>query len=421
MRWQDAAGLLRNRRFATYFGARTVNWAGSMMATVALAFAVLDVSDDPAALGQVLAAHTIPMVVLLLWGGVLADRFPRIVVMQVCNIVSAVSQGLIAILVVTGAAEVWMLVVLSVVHGTVSAASLPAMAAVMPSLVPRSDLQQANALMSLVRQGLAVLGPTLAALLVVAVGPGWALMVDAVTWVGSTVLLGFVRIPHEPAEESASTFAQLAAGWQFFRSTTWLWVVVLGFGFLNAITAGAWTTLGPVQAKQTIGEQGWGAVLSAQALGFLLAGLVMLRVPLRRPLLSGMLGMTTMAIPLLLLGLHPSLWLLMIGGFLAGVGTEVFGMGWNLAMQENVPGPMLSRVYSYDMLGSFIAMPIGQLAAGPVALAFGYGPVMVGAAVGYVVVCLAVLASSSVRRLGRVSDEGETEAGLAPAAGSPDA
>lgn len=410
MRWRDAAALLRDRRFASYFGARTVNWAGSMMATVALAFAVLHVSDDPAALGQVLAAHTVPMVVLLLWGGVLADRFPRIVVMQVSNLVSAVSQGLIAVLVITGVAEIWMLIVLSAVHGTVSAASMPAMAAVMPSLVRRSDLQQANALMSTVRQGLAVLGPTVGALLVVTVGPGWALLVDAATWLVSALLLGLVRLPREAAEESASTFAQLAAGWHFFRTTTWLWVVVLGFGFLNAIMAAAWTTLGPVQAKQTIGEQGWGAVLSAQALGFLLAGLVMLRVPLTRPLLFGMLGMTTVAVPMFLLGAAPQLWLLVAGGFLAGLGTEVFSMGWNLAMQENVPRPMLSRVYSYDMLGSFIAMPIGQLAAGPLALAFGFGHVMVGSAVCYVLVCLAVLTSTSVRRLGRVVESEEAAA-----------
>lgn len=415
MRWRDTVGLLRDRRFATYFGARAVNWAGSMMATVALAFAVLHVSDDPGALGQVLAAHTIPMVVLLLWGGVLADRLPRILVMQVGNLVSAASQGLIAFLVITDNAEIWMLVVLSVVHGTVSAATMPAMAAVMPSLVRRSHLQQANALMSMVRQGLAVLGPTVAALLVITVGPGWALAIDAATWLVSALLLGLVRLPHEVAEESASTFAQLAAGWHFFRTTPWLWAVVLGFGFLNAITAGAWTTLGPVQAKQTIGEQGWGAVLSAQALGFLLCGLVLLRLPLRRPLLFGVMGMAACAIPMFLLGAAPSLWLLVVGGFAAGLGAEVFSMGWNLAMQENVPRAMLARVSSYDMLGSYVAMPIGQLVAGPLALAFGYGNVMVASAIAYVVVCLAILMSRSVRQLGRATEVADPHRAGSPA------
>ena len=122
-----------------------------MMANVALAFAVLDITDSPTALGQVFAAHTIPTVLFLLWGGVIADRFPRRLVIQFSNIASGLTQGAIALLAITGVAEVWMIVVLSVVHGLVMAVSFPAMASIMPQLVPRDQLQHANALMSLVR------------------------------------------------------------------------------------------------------------------------------------------------------------------------------------------------------------------------------------------------------------------------------
>ncbi len=159
--WGDAVAPLRERNFRFYFAARTANLLGSMMASIALAFAVLEITDDPAALGQVLAAHTIPMVVLLLWGGVIADRFPRELVLQFSNVTSAISQGAIAVLVITDTAQLWMLVVLSAVHGTVSALSFPAMASIMPQLVPRGQLQQANALMSLVRGGLTIVGPTI--------------------------------------------------------------------------------------------------------------------------------------------------------------------------------------------------------------------------------------------------------------------
>ena len=108
-----------------------------MMASIALAFAVLDITDSPAALGQVLAAHTIPMIALLLYGGVIADRFPRTLVLQFSNLASAVSQGAIALLVLAGEAEIWMLVVLSIVHGIVSGVGFPAMASVLPQLVHR--------------------------------------------------------------------------------------------------------------------------------------------------------------------------------------------------------------------------------------------------------------------------------------------
>ena len=158
-----------------------------------------------------------------------------------------------------------------------------------------------------------------------------------------------------------------------FRTVTWLWVVVLAFGFLNAIHAGALFTLGPAIAKDTIGEQGWGLALSAESVGLLVMTVVLLRVRLQRPLLFGMLGISLLGIPIILLGAQPHLALLMVAMFVAGAGTEVFGIGWNVAMQENIEDSMLSRAYSYDALGSLVAMPIGQLAYGPLAEAFGYG------------------------------------------------
>jgi MFS family permease len=83
------------------------------------------------------------------------------------------------------------------------------------------------------------------------------------------------------------------------------------------------------------------------------------------------------------------------------MGIEVFGMGWNLAMQENIDDSMLSRAYSYDMLGSFVAMPIGQLAWGPLGVAFGNERVLVASGVAYAVICGLVLCSRSVRDLQR--------------------
>lgn len=395
---------LRSRDFRFYYASTVVNLVGTSMASVALAFAVLAITDDPAALGYVLAAHTVPMVVLLLWGGVLADRFPRTVVIQVSNLASALAQGVLAGLVVTRSAELWMLVVLSLVHGTVSAAAFPALAGLVPQLVPRDQLQPANALMSLARGSLTVIGPTTAAALVVGVGPGWALAVDAATWLVAAALLGPVRLPARPPRDasSPSIWQDLRAGWTPVRGTTWLWVVVAGFGLLNAIHAGAWFTLGPARAQGTIGEAGWGLVLSAEAAGLLLTTLVLLRVRLERPLAAGMLGVALVGPPIVALGAAPHLGLLLVLALLAGAGTEVFSLGWNLALQEHVPEEMLSRAYSYDALGSFVAIPVGQVVAGPLAAVVGFRAVMVGGGLTYVALCLVVLAVPAVRRLTRV-------------------
>jgi len=407
MSWKKSFEPLRNRNFAWYYASRFSDTLGTMMGGVALAFAVLDITDSATALGQVLAAHTIPLVLFLLFGGVIADRFPRAVVLQVSNLLAATTQGLLAFLVITDQAELWMFIVLAALNGAGDALGFPAMASMVPQLVPRGQLQPANALLSLSRGSLTVVGPTIGALLVVTVGPGWALAANALTWLVSAGLLTPVKIPPRPPQdkdEATSTIQDLREGWTFFIGTTWLWVVVLAFGFLNAIHTGAWFTLGPAVAKQTIGEQGWGFVLSAESAGLLLMTILLLRVKLRRPLLIGMLGCSLMSVPMVILGIEPQVLALVAVALVAGAGIEVFSMGWNLAMQENIDDRMLSRAYSYDALGSFVAMPIGQLVYGPLGEAFGYRDVLLWSGIAYAVIALLALTSRAVRNLDRPTE-----------------
>jgi MFS family permease len=405
MSWKESLAPLQSANFRWYYAARVVSMLGSMMVSVALAFAVLDITDSATALGLVLAAHTIPMVVFLLFGGVIADRLPRNLIMQVSSLLSAATQGTVAFLVITDVAELWMVIVLEVLNGTVSAINFPAMAGIVPQLVPRDQLQQANVLLSMSRGGLAIVGPTIAALLVVTIGPGWALAVDACTWLVASALIACVSVPArtpKAADDAPSTMIQdLREGWTVFVGNTWLWVVVVAFAVLNAIHMGAWFTLGPVLAKDTIGAAGWGYVLSAESVGLLVMTVLLLRVRFRHPLRAGMLGCAVFGAPLLMLGLDPHIAPLVVAAFLAGAGMEVFSLGWNLAMQENIDEEVLSRAYSYDALGSFVAMPIGQIIYGPLGDAFGYRSVLVVSAVVYTSVALLTLTSRSVRNLGR--------------------
>jgi MFS family permease len=405
MRLPDALTPLREPRFAWFYAARVTSFAGSTMAPIALAFAVLDISDSASTLGVVLAARTIPMVLFLLLGGVVSDRFSRSVVMRTSNLLSALTQGAVAYLVITGQADIWMLVALEATNGTVAAFTMPAMDGIIPQLAPRSHLQQANALLSFSRAGLTIIGPTVAALLVVGVGAGWALAFDAVSWLASALLLTRVRIPARARTGDAepNMLRELLEGWSVFRGTTWLWVVVAGFAVMNGIHAGAYFTLGPALAKDTFGARGWGYILSAESVGLLLMTLVMLRVRVTRPLLTGMIGMGFFAVPLLMLGLDPQVLPLVLVAFLSGAGTEVFSIGWSVAMQENIDERLLSRAYSYDALGSFVAMPVGQIVYGPLGDAFGYRPVMLASGVVYLLVVALVLSSRSVRDLRRTT------------------
>ena len=401
-----ALAPLRERNFRWFYISEVVNLVGLTMSGVALAFAVLEVSDSPRALGYVLAANSIPLVLFLLVGGVVADRLPRDLVLRVGSLVLAATQGAVAYLVITDVAEIWMLVVLEAINGTVLAIVFPAYAGIIPQLVPRDMLQQANVLQAVARGSTRVLGPSIAGVLVVGVGPGWALAIDALTWLVSALLLLPIALP--PPDRSGpptTAFSELREGWVLFRGTTWLWVVVAAFSLLNGIQSGAWSTLGPVHAKDTIGEIGWGYLLSAMSVGLLATTAVMLKVRLERPLLVGMVAISFLGLPLVLLGTTESLPMLIGAALVAGAGIELFNLGWNLAMQENIEERMLSRAYSYDALGSMVAMPIGQLTFGLLAVGFGLREVLVVSGIAYTVIALLTLASREVRRLPRAPVE----------------
>ena len=373
------------------------------MGSVALVFAVLEVSDSPSALGIVLAAHSIPMVAFLLVGGVLADRFGRTLIIQISNVAAGLTALAIAALVLSGTAEIWQLAALTAVNGVAAAANQPALAGLLPQLAPKGALQQANALNGLLRNIAVVLAPAAAGALVVGVGAGWAIAINGATYLVSALLLLPIKLPAPPPRHDGdSILKDLRTGWGFFRRTTWLWVIVLAFSGLNALHSGGFNTLGPAHAKTSeLGVHGWALILSANAAGLVLTSLLFLRVPLRRPLLLGMLGCSLFSLQLIALGTTSELWVLLVAAFVAGAGIEIFGLGWELAMQEHVPPDMLSRVYSYDMLGSFIAIPVGQLAFGPLGAAFGLQSMILVAGVAYFVISLLTLTSRSVRTMRR--------------------
>ncbi len=422
MSWSESLAPLRHPAFAWYFASRTVNLLGLTAASVAMAFAVLDVGGSATELGQVLAARTASMAVLLLFGGVLADRLPRSLVLQLSNLSSAVLQGATAVLLITGHAQLWALVALQALHGAASGVGFPAMASMVPTVAPRDQLQRANALLSMSRGLATIAGPSLGTLLVVTAGSGWAVLADAGAWLLAALLLLPVRRSALPAARTpgaprSSTLTDLAEGWRLFRGTTWLWVVVAAFGLLNAIGSGAWLTLGPALAADTIGRQPWGWVLSAEAAGALVATVVLLRVPLPRPLLVGMLGAAVLGVPITMLGLDPRVAPLLLASFAGGIGLEVFSIGWLLAMQENIDDAHLSRAFSYDALGSMVAVPVGQILYGPLGDRFGYAPVIAVSGVAYGVIALSVLTSRSVRTLRRVPQPAAVARGGAAAPG----
>jgi hypothetical protein len=203
--------------------------------------------------------------------------------------------------------------------------------------------------------------------------------------------------------EGRHFFTELKAGWQEFASRTWLWAIVAQFGVMNALIVGAEGVLGPAVAKESLGgPAGWGLVLTFQGIGLLLGGLGQLRFRPRRLLLVATLGVLLESVVLLALAVPLSLAAVCVAAALAGIGIETFGVNWDTALQQEIPGEALSRVSSYDALGSYILIPLGLALAGPVATAIGTSTTLYAVAVLNAVAAAAVLGVREVRTLHRL-------------------
>lgn len=394
---------LRHRPYRWLATGRFVSYLGNAVAPIALAFAVLDLTGSPASLGLVVGARSLANVSLLLFGGVLADRLPRDLVLQGSSYAAALTQAVVAASVLLGFASVPLLVALSVLNGAVAAIALPASAALTPQTVPADELRQANALLRILVNGAYFGGAAVGGVLVAAVGPGWGIAADALMYVLAGVAFSRIRLARAHGVERARTnpFHDLREGWSEFVSRPWVWVVVLQFMVVNAALAGGIGVLGPTIADATIGRQAWGFVLAAQTVGLVVGGFVALRLRPRRALRLGVLLTMVEAVPLLVLAGAPSVLPLMAAMLATGLAMEQFGVAWDVSLQEHVPPDRLARVYSYDMVGSFVAIPIGQITVGPLTEAFGAERTLAGAAVLVLVATLLALCSRGVRTLER--------------------
>lgn len=391
---------MSHRNFRLLLGARATDMLGNAVAPIALAFAVLDLTGSATDLGVVVGARSIANVAVLLFGGVLADRFSPSVVLVWSNIASGLTQAVIAALVLTGQANIPLLAALSMLNGAAAAVSFPAAQAMVPRTVPKTLLSPANALNRLAINSAAAGGAALGGILVAAIGPGWGLGADAVSFLLTAVLFSRIDLPPlTPAvgKATATVWGDLQEGWAAFTSHTWIWVVVASFAAINAAWVGASHVLGPTVADATIGRAGWGIVLGTLTVGLVCGALLAMRWQPCRPLRAGMLcAMLLAAIPAALANL-PVLPALVAAAFIAGLALEVFAVAWDTSLQSAIEPERLARVYAWDALGSFLAIPVGEISVGPLAERFGLTNTLNGLAGLIILASTAALASGSVR------------------------
>ncbi len=392
--------VLREREFRLLWSGQLVSVVGDGMLLVALSFAVLDLTGSVEDVGLALAASRAPLVLTVLAGGVVADRLPRRTVMVGADLVRLGCQAASAALLLGGHARLWQLLVLQAAAGTAAGFFYPAQNGIWPLTMPPELYQQGNALRGVADSGARVVGPALGGLLVVAVGAGWALAADAVSFGVSAASLGLLRLPVHVPPVPQRFLRDLADGWREFRSRTWLWLSVVTAGSIGNFFSAFFPALGPGIAKAHLGGAGaWGTIVALQGLGGLVGGLLVLRLRARRPLSVAHLGWGLFFAPSLALAFVAPTAVIAAATFAVGLGAGVAQALWDTALQRHVPGEALSRVAAYDWFGSLVFNPAGFAAAGFLAGALGSRATLLAAA-GWFVVAGSTLASlPSIRAL----------------------
>jgi predicted MFS family arabinose efflux permease len=393
--------VLRNVEFRRLFWSRAISNVGNGVAPIALAFGVLALPGaTPTSLSIVLAAQAIPLVLMLPFGGVIADRLGRARVIMVTDALVSVFVMTMAILLITGHANVPILAILGALSGLLNGMWYPAMSGLTPDVVPDEQLQSANALVSIATNVGFIAGNALGGVLVALVGPGWAIAIDSLSFVLSAALIYSIRHVAKPHDSGESVMSDLIHGWRIFLSFRWIVVIVGCFSFIVMVWRGAEGVLGPVLALDIYGgPKGWALVMACQGVGLLIGGIAASKVRAGHPLVIGMLVTLALPVWLLLLAAEAPLLLAAAGAFVFGFALELFYVFWLTALQTRVPRESLSRVTSYDALGSMMFGPIGLALAGPLVAVIGLHATFVAGAVVATVAVAASLMFRSVRQL----------------------
>ncbi|MBB2912101.1 MFS family permease [Streptosporangium becharense] len=397
---RDIWAPLRDRRFLLLWSGQTLSHVGDAITAVALALAIVKATGSATDLGIVLAAQSVATVTLMLPGGVWADRLPRHRVMLTADVVRGIAHAVMGIELVTGTVDIVHLAVLAAVSGAGSAFFLPATTGLVPATVAPELLPRANALMAIAQRGAMLLGPGIATTIALTAGPGWALLLDAVTYAVSAVLLGRLRIPPVPAAPHEPFVRQLADGWLELGRHRWYWTNLIGHSLWN-LGRCVLITVGPVIAVGSLGgELAWGTIVQGGTIGALCGALLVLRVRPRRPLAAANIGLALGALPLVALAAGaPALVVAAAYGMMTG-GLAFMAPLWETAVQEHIPAEAVSRVSAYDWMLSLGLMPFGMALAGPLADAAGTAVTLYGSAAVIAISSLGVLLLPDIRDLG---------------------
>jgi MFS family permease len=382
--------VLANRDFRLLFVGRCVSLLGDGAFLVAMAWEAYTLSNAPTALSLLGIAMTVPLISLLLFGGVVSDRHGRRKVMLSADLVRAGLLALLAALAASGTLRLWQMMVIVAVYGGAQAFFDPASDAILPELVPDAQLAEANALEQVVRPlALRLAGPAIGGVLVGVLGLGAAFMADAATFLVSAATLWAMS-----ARASSSPFlagaqleratVQAREGWTYVREHVWLWGTFASAGIAYLLFMGPAEVLLPFMVKHVLRGSGvqLGLVLGAGGLGSVAAALAMTRSGLPSRSMTFIYVVWTLGtLAIAGYGLASAIWELMLASVAFNLLETAGTIVWATMKQRHVPGQMLGRVSSLDWLISIGLLPVSFALTAPLSAAFGVRATLIGAGV----------------------------------------
>jgi MFS family permease len=396
---------LHQRSFALLWTGQTISRVGDFVYEIALAWWVLQKTGSAETMGLVLFVSTAPMVILLLVGGVVVDRVPRLTLMLISDAGRAVIALAVAGLAFAGQLQVWHILAASLLFGLVSAFFQPAYAALTPQIVPEGNLSSANALTSISTNLGRVAGPALGAVFVGWQGSSLAFLINGLSFLISSALLLPLLFEHIPAPaRGAETrpLDDLRQGIGTVLGIPWLWISILAFALINFTLAGPYSVAMPFLVRDFMGADvnTLGQLYAIFPVGYILGGVWMGRYArMRRRGWLMYLALALAALMLTLFGFHLPFWLLAGAALVNGAGLEIFGLAWTQLLQEKIPNEQLGRVSSIDAMGSFSLLPLGLAAAGWATGALGPAPVFIIGGLLTAVISVVILAHPAIRGL----------------------
>jgi MFS family permease len=369
-----ALAPLRLARYRLLAASMALSLLGTGLWTVAVVWQVVALDGGPAALSLVTGLSAGGMLASTLLGGVLADRIPQRHILLVVALIQVVSVAVVAGLSLAGVLSLWQLAAVALAGGLATGLYYPAYSALVPALVPDSDLLAVNGLEGMVRPLLEqAAGPAAAGFLVAAFSPGAALAATAAAHLLAAVCvvaLPVTPVRREPAADGppAGLLADVREGFGYMARTPWLLATLLFASLMVLAVIGPLEVLVPFAVREAGGgpaQHAW--VLAAFGIGGALGCLVVASRRLPRRYLTVMNLLWGLGcVPLVVFGFGSPLWLMIVAAAVTGATFESATVVWGTLLQRRVPPALLGRVASLDFFVSLGFMPLSMALAGTV-------------------------------------------------------